>query len=704
MLEHRVFFIILFVAISLLGLEYIIVNNYVDKKTNPKKNKPSNITSNLNDLNNKQKNLLGISSNSNENKTDESSVTTKDIVSNKLETKKEELSNSNKNKAYEEYEKLSEEEKKKQEVIPSKDKVDIDKLDELDTNNQKLPTKFDLNDKIKLNYKNQGSYGLCWDFASTKVFETYMALNYNKYYDFSEIAMDYLTSEYLYNYKYLHDGGNFTMYNNIVDKLDGIVETKNMNKDYYHNYTEEEYLNIFNMPKVNIGEYEVVKFPMIYYMDGKYYGNEEEEINNETLEKYRDAMKNHIMNNSALYFMAHHFTKSLSPSYVKNNLPEGEYKNVNWKNSFYCKGDDCNNGMLHAMAIIGWDDNFDRRVFRREDENGKIYIPEHNGAFLVANSWDNSKTYYYISYEDTELYSEIVGIKKPSKKDTTGLFNLNTLKPAIVNAIKDSYYSEDIIVSNGVNYISYDILKKINWLELDNSNLTSDDLKDLKYFENLNSISLKNNNITSLDFLSNLTSLEYVDLSNNKITDITPIGNLKKLVTVNLADNNITDVTPLSSLYELDDIILDNNNITNYKNAFYDLSNLAVLSLENCSIEELTLNSSNDYSSLNLSKNPNLKLTNKVSTYIVELNNNNLTDLSILDFFNETNLSSIDLSNNDIKNIDGLSKFKGIESLNLAHNKNIESYNVIKDIFKDETKETTNENSNSITTSIYKTI
>jgi len=77
---------------------------------------------------------------------------------------------------------------------------------------------------------------------------------------------------------------------------------------------------------------------------------------------------------------------------------------------------------------------------------------------------------------------------------------------------------------------------------------------DLKHLVTLN---LSQNNLSSLQLLGKLSSLEKLDLSRNLLNDLTPLSNLKKLKYLDLRENKIINYKPLYKLINLRILLID---------------------------------------------------------------------------------------------------------------------------------------------------
>lgn len=195
-----------------------------------------------------------------------------------------------------------------------------------------------------------------------------------------------------------------------------VLETKLLKKDFTANNFSAEHMNLWATTKSN-GKgwqrnvtYDGYAFTALGYLSSWQGGIEQSDY--DTLaEKYtpdkdlsafvnygvtaikylddckQEEIKQEIMDNGSIYAAYSH-----SPYYENND-----------RTAYFCpQGSPKSTG--HAIAIVGWDDNYSKENFKAI--NG--VLPENDGAWLVKNSWGDYNTlngYFWLSYEDSYLFS-----------------------------------------------------------------------------------------------------------------------------------------------------------------------------------------------------------------------------------------------------------------------------------------------------------
>lgn len=217
-----------------------------------------------------------------------------------------------------------------------------------------LPSSYDLRDYgLVTSIKDQGSgtnSGNCWAFAIYGALESYLLKYENVAYDFSENNMKNAMYKNGINGTTWADGGNHIMAFAYLLRGSGPV---NESQDKYNASST------YSQENLEISKY-VTGFKYIplrlNYLDN-------------------DQIKYAILEYGALYTSvdSSHFSRSSGTS----------YSNISSLNA-------------HAVAIVGWDDNYSASNFERH--------PPGDGAWIIKNSWgmdDGQEGYYYISYYDS---------------------------------------------------------------------------------------------------------------------------------------------------------------------------------------------------------------------------------------------------------------------------------------------------------------
>ena len=246
----------------------------------------------------------------------------------------------------------------------------IDNLVQSDTSTlTEVPDYYCIRDDYAMYAQNQTSMGLCWAFTSNTVLESALAKKYNEYYDLSEAYIG-LAHKMLDNSYSIGDGGHMGYYTDAISHYSLLLEC-DLTFDSIYGIDDSNYEEILDslqdqrisipdtIQKVNFGKNSTANTDI-----------------------YKNAIKSHILNYSAIYCAIYAGTANLYNGYTV----------------YYNSTDDT--GVNHAVTIIGWDDNF-------------TYVDAlgtHKGAWIILNSWGNNEGndgIVYLPYDDqsiTDLY------------------------------------------------------------------------------------------------------------------------------------------------------------------------------------------------------------------------------------------------------------------------------------------------------------
>ncbi len=554
---------------------------------------------------------------------------------------------------YKEYLELSDEEKANKDIVPRKYEISVDKyLENRESivsadENTTIPTKFDLRDKIEINVENQGSYGVCWDFASLTSVETYIALNNNELYDFSELHVDYLTSTEYKNKmninsgyrRNLHQGGNF-FYFYYDYALLGNGPIWEFNVPYNASYDESEYSKLAEFePAAYVNS--IVNFPSLY----------KGETADSKISIVRNDIKKHILKNGSLY-----------ASITSTGMTTGANGDVvlNEQNNYTFD---------HAVSIIGWDDNYSKENFPEEIR------PQKDGAYIALNSWGNyfgDNGAFYISYEDICVEVELSGVSSVTSGEIQTK-NVTFKDKNLYNYFVENYSNyikEKKETTLTIGFID-SFVENLLEIQIDRIN----DLSGLENFSGLQYVYITNSQLTDLSILEKFTKLTGLSIYNTKINDWSSLKKLN-LEKIDLTENNLTDITLLNDMKLLKSI-----SISTYD---YNISGILDLS-SNTVLEDLSIYIPTEFDKNVTIKNMVSKKTKEIYLYNLNIDKSEFKDktkitniilkdveLEDLSFLTDEykDLLEIFLTNTNIKNIDDLSKVKteGIKYIYISQN------------------------------------
>ena len=271
----------------------------------------------------------------------------------------------------------------------------------LETERSVLPIRYSAIENNQItSIKNQGNWGACWAFAPIAVAESFYKQMAGEESNLSETHLinffynedlkgpdSGLAGDKVIPFRDKVDNGGNSMYTTFaLARWTGIADEQTDNSLVYPSVEVTEKTKELNIPQ----EY---AYTDLVHLQNAYWINRSN----------TDSIKEAIMKYGSIVVSYKH-DESCSSNSVDKSVYGGSTVYYN----------DQDYGTSHAIAIVGWDDDFDKNNFKytalnQKDifiEAGISYIPKNNGAWLVKNSWgteygDNG--YFWMSYEEASL-------------------------------------------------------------------------------------------------------------------------------------------------------------------------------------------------------------------------------------------------------------------------------------------------------------
>ncbi len=270
--------------------------------------------------------------------------------------------------------------------------IDIDTLNnDVSVDSESLPESFDLREENRCTpVRDQGTEGLCWDFASVASIESNILSQ-------PELAKDY-AGEKINDLDISEGGMTWYIHTNLDDPSSPLNNDYNTNP--YKGKRGEPLSLIASSLTSGFGTYPEALMPYNelgfgYSPELRFYSEQRLKEFNTIGDKDIELIKDKIIKDGAFAVYYH--------SFASNYNEDGDYT-AYYDNGFdISSGDDGTFTQSHAVTIVGWDDSFSRDNFLEACK------PQSDGAWLCKNSWGegwgskNDGGYFWISYETKDL-------------------------------------------------------------------------------------------------------------------------------------------------------------------------------------------------------------------------------------------------------------------------------------------------------------
>lgn len=215
--------------------------------------------------------------------------------------------------------------------------------------------------------------------------------------------------------------------------------------------------------------------------------------------------------------------------------------------------------------------------------------------------------------------------------------------------VKDDWLRQefiDILGDDGSGEPDFSKAAEITSLDLSNGYIR--DLSGIQYFKNLAELNIANNEISDLSPLSGCTKLKTLDASGQYISNLGALSDLKELTELNLADNELTTLSSLKELTELQKLDVGGNEIVVFGTAG-KLQNLQDLNVADNPMKEIDLSTLSGLANL------------------AELNVSGC-GIESIEGINTGNLTTLNVSYNQINSVSALEKAEKLRTLDISYN------------------------------------
>ena len=237
---------------------------------------------------------------------------------------------------------------------------------------EELPAAYCMRDDYIIFAQHQDKNGLCWNFAATMAASTTIMKATNEYYDFSELWTAITCYTPKKQYSTVCGGGNFSYHYKALQRS-GLVLESDLPYQYSYTVSNENAVDYYNFHNKYAND--DLSASLLYDNDLSYRTSDIE------------AIKRHILENGSLY-LGFTFRTGFEKS-------DGVYSLApNQKNTT----------SNHAVALIGWDDNFEKEFYLDGSDTPTVF----KGAWIVLNSYTETNGEDGISlifYEDDNIYN-----------------------------------------------------------------------------------------------------------------------------------------------------------------------------------------------------------------------------------------------------------------------------------------------------------